>query len=1644
MKLQRHLIAPVCLLVVTGIVSAILATPAYMRAEFSSRPNMDNSPPTTSPDHYTLHRSFETPIEFPRTGVLKNDSDPDGDPLTCIFTSVTTSLGTATVFSNGKAAFSPAYGQTGSLTIPYTACDNHDACSSSTVTFDVTNEPPIAQPDEYTVHGSFETPIESPYTGVLKNDTDAEGDPRSCQSKRVDTAIGTAFISTNGKASFVPANGQTGDVNISYTVCDDLGACSEGLVTFHVVNQAPIAGSDVYAVRGSSFETPLETPNGVLKNDSDPDQDPIVTFFVRNDYPQGSAFVFANGKAAFARNTGYPDYLAFSGTFSISYTLCDNLGACSQGTVTFWLIGDGENDGAASCNSRIGQPVNVTNGNMYLQQGDYALPSVGPGISITRTFNSNSQRLGLFGKGWSSEYDESITAYDNNLARLSRPDGRAIYLGRAVGSSGALAPLEGDFHGSLIQNGGTGFTLTMTDGSVHQFNSAGKLVSLADRVGNQTTLAYDTGGKLASVTDPFGRVLSFTPNANGQVLSISDTMGTVATYTYGGGNQLLSVTYADNSAFQFSYDGNYRLTSVADALGNVVESHTYDGQGRALTSERQGGVDHYSLNYVSATETDVTDALSRVTKYTIDKSKGRNVVTRVEGLCSCGGSQVQTWTYDNQLNVIAKTNALGQTTSYTYDQSGNHLTATGVLGSSSYTYNQFGQVLTTTDAMGGVTTNTYDAAGNLLTTKDALNNTTTLTYDARGQLLTMTNALGKVTTLTWDTSSRLTQAKDALNNTTNFAYDARARLTNATDALNFTTTYAYDAAGRVNKITRPDNTFVTFTYDLAGRRTKVTDALNNNTSFAYDTTYRLTGQTDALGKSVSYTYDLMSNLTAATDQLARTTNIDYDEFNRPVRTTYPPAVAGGARLLETVEYDAVGNVTKRTDTAMRVTTFAYDNANRLVTVTDPALQMTQYEYNARSNVTAVVDALGQRYTFDYDVLSRVISATRAGLAMSFAYDAVGNRTQRTDFNNLPTSYAYDALNRLTNITYPDASTVTYAYDKLSQMISAANINGTVSFVYDSLGRATSTTDVFGQVLNYTYDANDRRTKLSFGATTNATYIYDVVNRLTKITDSANLAVSYVYDVTSKLTSKTLPNGVAATYTYDGLDRLTRLKDAKGNTVIADNQYSYNNAGDITQNIDRSGTHAYDYDAVDRLISATYTGTPNESYAYEGVGNRTSSHRSATYGYQPFNRLVNTATASYIYNNNGNMISKSDASGTTQFAWDFENRLTQVVTPASGSVTYKYDALGRRIQRTPSSGISTNFIYDDQDVVKDINSDGTTVEYLNGPGVDNKIRQKGSSTSTTYYFSQDHLGSTTALTGTTGKLVERITYDGYGNSAGSTRTRYGYTGRERDQLMGLLYYRARFYDPQLGRFMSEDPIGFGGGVNSFAYVSNNPQNKTDPLGLYDIDVHYYLTYYLALKTGCFSDADARLIAQGNQDSDESDSKKPGWGNSIVMIGGQPTVVPDPGQRYRNIAFHAFGTANQNSQRALELLSQASQYGGNPFLFGTYLHFLQDAFSHRGFSGNETWGHFSELHQADHTSANPKKSMDMARASFDALRTFGRRNGCECNGEPDWGVVQDFINVGYSRGNPLDLGNGTDAQLRKKIQLLGVPWRSPTGY
>jgi RHS repeat-associated protein len=698
-------------------------------------------------------------------------------------------------------------------------------------------------------------------------------------------------------------------------------------------------------------------------------------------------------------------------------------------------------------------------------------------------------------------------------------------------------------------------------------------------------------------------------------------------------------------------------------------------------------------------------------------------------------------------------------------------------------------------------------------------------------VLTVVDPREKTTSLAYDTNGNLSERADANHNEATFTYDARDRLTGVNDALGHATLYEYDAVGRIKKITHPDLSFITFTYDLAGRRTVVTDERGNSTNFGYDGANRLTSVTDAANHVTTYGYNSMSRLISVTDALARVTNYDYDDFNRLVKTTFPAATAGATRLFETIGYDAAGNITQRSDTAGRVTSYTYDNTNRLTSTTDAANKTTSFGYDALSRTTSVTDALNQQYQFAYDALGRPTQITRGGVSMSYQYDAAGNRTQRTDYNGAVTGYEYDNLNRLTTITYPDFTTVDYGYDEVSRLTAATNANGTVTLTYDNRNRATSVAGIFGQTVNYGYDVAGNRTSMAIGGSNYASYSYDAINRLNSITDGASLAINYGYDATNKLTSRTLPNGITSTYDYDGLNRLTRLRHTTATATLTDDQYSYDTANRISQLTDLGGTHAYSYDSVDRLTSATYPGATSESYTYDGVGNRTASHLSASYTYQPFNKVTSAGGVTYTYDNNGNLLTKVAGTATTQYAWDFENHLTQVTLPNGTVVNYKYDALGRRIQRNTSTGDDERYVYDGQNIVQDLNSSSSVVaSYLSGPGFDNHVRQTNATTGVSYFLT-DQLGSTVGLTDSSANLVEQISYDSFGNHVASSRTRYTYTGRERDADTGLMYYRARFYDPQTGRFISEDPLGFGGGdINLYGYVWQSPLRFRDPLGL----------------------------------------------------------------------------------------------------------------------------------------------------------------------------------------------------------------------
>jgi YD repeat-containing protein len=644
-----------------------------------------------------------------------------------------------------------------------------------------------------------------------------------------------------------------------------------------------------------------------------------TTLFAGMGWGNEVDWIDQNGKifGAFANQTNFAANPWGMGTW---YVTTDTAGT-DQGTTGLDL---GPSCPRAGAENMCGSPINLTNGNTWVHASDYALPGIGGGIPLARTWNSewlnNSPfiQAGMFGESWQSTYEKrmQIVAGGTQI-RYWRGDGSAWLFSIGKSSYSLISPP--DERATLTYSKSSGYTVTLRDGSQELYNTNGYLLSLADRNGNKATLTYDGSNRVTKVTDAAARILQFNydPVFIQQIKSIQDAVGTIATFSYDSNSRLLSVTHADNSVINYNYDANGLLLSVLDQLGKVLESHTYDSRRRGLSSSKANGVDSLTIAYSpgggSAT---LTDSQGNVTIYfSGDQFGSRRYLNSVGGTgCdSCVGRNTQQFSYDTSGNRTSSTDPNNNVANYSYDSNGNVTQVSRPSSSGTqawqYTWNSFGEPLTTTDPLGKVTTNTYDTKGNLLTTKTPLGNTTTFTYDTKGELLTIKDPRLNVTTLTYTTAGLLASIKDAQNNVTQFQYDARVNRTAVIDPLNQTTSYTFDNMNRLTKITYPTSpaTSVQFAYDYRGRRTPVTDANSKITTYGYDDADRLVSVTDANTQVTGYVYDSENNLTQITDAAANKTSFVYDNLGRLKQTTFP------STLVETYGYDSNGNLSGKTD-----------------------------------------------------------------------------------------------------------------------------------------------------------------------------------------------------------------------------------------------------------------------------------------------------------------------------------------------------------------------------------------------------------------------------------------------------------------------------------------------------------------------------------------------------------------------------------------------------------------------------------------------------------------------------------------------------------------------------------------------------------
>ncbi|MCA9980861.1 MAG: hypothetical protein KDD89_08510, partial [Anaerolineales bacterium] len=568
-------------------------------------------------------------------------------------------------------------------------------------------------------------------------------------------------------------------------------------------------------------------------------------------------------------------------------------------------------------------------------------------------------------------------------------------------------------------------------------------------------------------------------------------------------------------------------------------------------------------------------------------------------------------------------------------------------------------------------------------------------------------------------------------------------------------------------------------------------------------------------------------------------------------------------------YDPAGNQTSMTSPLGHTTHMSYDNLYRLVQLVNANGEITSYTHDLAGNLLTHTDPLGNVATMNYDPLNRLLSQTnQSGNTRTLAYDAVGNQTSRTDGNGRVRTFTYDALNRLTSETWVgDGYTASYSYDPASQLTQASDPFASYSLAYDGAGRLTNRAEtvtglqalrmVSPAAVSFDLGYDEAGNRVTLGEQINGqptavtTTLFDALNRPVRLTQEgagvAEKRIEMGYDSASRLTQLTRFADVAGAqqvvntaYGYDAENKLTSISHQPSGGPALNYGYSYDTADRLTQMTTPEGTSSFTYDEFDQLLAAVHSFQTDESYTYDDNGNRTNH----TIGSD--NRLLNDGTFSYTYDGEGNRTSKTHLTTNfvTEYSWDYRQRLTQIVHKDNlgnvlSSVAYTYNIFDERIGRTDSTGLTQQFVVLGGSVQLVLDGDGeVTNRYLHGSLIDMVLVDEQVGGATLYPLA-DHQMTARHLLGGDGTVVNQRRFDSFGNLVGESNTAvaylFGYTGRETDTLADLSYYRARYYDPQVGKFLSEDPIGLlAGDPNLTRYVGNNPTLVGDPSGLLDLD------------------------------------------------------------------------------------------------------------------------------------------------------------------------------------------------------------------
>ncbi|WP_427925489.1 DUF6531 domain-containing protein [Streptomyces sp. cg40] len=855
------------------------------------------------------------------------------------------------------------------------------------------------------------------------------------------------------------------------------------------------------------------------------------------------------------------------------------------------------------------------------------------------------------------------------------------------------------------------------------------------------------------------------------------------------------------------------------------------------------------------------------------------------------GTVVMRYGYDGAGNLTEVVNSSGEPLRFAYDEQGRVTKWTDRNGTwFSYVYDERGRVVRTEGVDGILSgTLTYDDTTRTTTYTDSQGQVSVHRYNAEGLVVEETDPLGHVIRTEWDEYGAAPLAvTDALGHIARFAYDDAGNVTELALPDGSVARAAYNALGLPAEVVEPGGAVWRHTYDERGNLLTTVDPAGAETRYAYDGAGRPTAVTNGLGHTRTTAYDAAGLPLALTDELGRTTTVRRDPFGRVVEVTDPlghstrlgwttegrPSwreLADGAR--ESWTWDAEGRLLGHTDLAGNTTHHTVGHFGVPTGRTDPDGACYEFAHDTELRLTTVTNPLGLTWSYTYDEAGRATAETDFdGRTLTYARDAAGREAARTNGAGQTLRFVRDPLGRVLEQHTDTGDVTTFVYGSDGRLCHAANADAEVALERDLLGRVLAES-VNGRTTTHVHDAVGRRTRRVTPSGLVSEWTYDPAGHPLTLRSSAG-ALDFAHDAAGRETRRTLgaEATLAQTWNATGLLTAQTLTAAAASRLLQHRTYAHRADGCLTEIRElTSGTRRFDLDGMGRVAGTRAHGW-SETYAYDPAGNvvhATSPGHEAP-GERRFDgTLVRSAGCTrYEHDAEGRLVRRTrkllnGQALTWTYAWNAEDRLTEVTVPDGGRWRYAYDPLGRRVSKhrvadDGSAADRTDFVWDDLNLAEQTAPDGWVTTWDHAPNGPHPVAQTNHRPARAaadasflarlaeesdpghgarfHAVVTDSVGTPTELVSASGELVWQLRTGLWGTripapdeGMPSIDCPLRFPGQYADAETGLHYNVHRYYDPETARYLSADPLGLLPAPDHRAYVPN-PLGWSDPLGL----------------------------------------------------------------------------------------------------------------------------------------------------------------------------------------------------------------------